>query len=70
MSTQPFGIELKELEKIMSNYKSRTSELEDLKYFKQNNILELLSKLNTDLEKGISSTEKREEFFGSNKIVT
>ena len=68
MSTQPFGIEPKELEKIMSYYKSRTSELEDLKYFKQNNISELLSKLNTDPEKGISSTEKREEFFGSNKI--
>ena len=68
MSSPTFGIEPKELEKIVSYYKSRTSELEDLKYFNENKIPELLTKLKTDPERGISSKENREEFFGSNKI--
>jgi magnesium-transporting ATPase (P-type) len=68
MTSMSFDIEPKELMKIMSNYKSRTSEREDIKYFKQNNISDILSKLKTDPEKGISSKENREEFFGSNKI--
>ena len=68
MTSMPFEIEPKELMKIMSNYKSRTSEREDIKYFKQNSISDILSKLKTDPEKGISSKENREEFFGSNKI--
>ena len=68
MTSMSFGIEPKELMKIMSNYKSRTSEREDLKYFEQNSISDILSKLKTDPEKGISSKENRKEFFGSNKI--
>ena len=68
MSSKPFDIDPKELEKIISNYKSRTSELEDLKYFNQKSISEILSQIKTDPEKGISSIEDREKFFGSNKI--
>ena len=68
MSSLTFGIKPKELENIISYYKSRTSEYEDLKYFSQNNISDLLSKLNTDPIKGISSKENRELIFGSNKI--
>ena len=68
MSSLTFGIKPKELENIISLYKSRSSEYEDLKYFSENNISELLSKLDTDPEKGISSKENRELFFGSNKI--
>ena len=53
----------------MSKYKDRTTDFKDLKYFKEkNSISNILSSLKTDLEKGITSTENREEFFGSNKI--
>ena len=46
MSFLTFGIKLKQLEKIISYCKSLTFEYENLKYFKENNISELLSKLN------------------------
>ena len=68
MSTTTFEIEPKELIKIMSNYKSRTYDREDLKYFEKNNINDILSKLKTDPDKGISNKDNREEYFGSNKI--
>ena len=68
MSSKPFEIEPKELEKIMSNYKCRTSELEDIKYFDQKKVSDILTQLKTDPERGISSQENRKEFFGSNKI--
>ena len=66
-SEKSFEIEPNELQKIVSNYKSRT-QLEDLNYFNQNNISDILSKLKTDPEKGISSTENRKKFFGTNKL--
>ena len=68
MDSKPFEIEPQELVKIMSYYKDRTSECEDLKYFEDKKISEILSQLKTDPEKGIQSKENREEFYGSNKI--
>ena len=69
MSSEPFDIKPKDLVDIMSKYKDRTSDFEDLKYFRdKNSISNILSSLKTDPERGITSTENREEFFGSNKI--
>ena len=66
-SEELFGIQPSELQTIVSNYKSRT-QLDDLNYLNQNNISSILSKLKTDPEKGISSTENRKKFFGTNKL--
>ena len=69
MSYEPFDIKPQDLVDIMSKYKDRTTDFEDLKYFKEkNSISNILSLIKTDPERGITSTEKREEFFGSNKI--
>ena len=69
MSSEPFDIKPQDLVDIMSKYKDRTTDFEDLKYFKEkNSISNILSLIKTDPERGITSTEKREEFFGSNKI--
>ena len=64
-----FGIGAHDLEKIISKYKERGIDYQDLKYFEDNGGPEkLFEQLKTDTEKGISNTEGREEFFGSNKV--
>ena len=69
MSSEPFDIKPQDLVEIMSKYKDRTTDFEDLKCFKEKkSISNILSSLKTDPERGITSTENREEFFGSNKI--
>ena len=66
-----FGIDAIELEKLISKYKERGSEYEDIKYFEENGGTEkLFQSLKTDVEKGISNTKGREETFGSNKVFT
>ena len=64
-----FGIDAIELEKIISKYKERGSDYQDIKYFEDNGGPEaLFQALKTDTEKGISNTKGREETFGSNKV--
>jgi len=64
-----FGIDAVELEKIISKYKERGAEYQDIKYFEENGGPEkLFQSLKTDYEKGISNTKGREEIFGSNKV--
>ena len=64
-----FGIDAVELEKIISKYKERGSDYQDIKYFEDNGGPEaLFQALKTDTEKGISNTKGREETFGSNKV--
>ena len=70
MSSNLFGIGPKELQEIMSKYKNRSNDCEDLHYFEQNPPSELLSKIETDINRGITSTENRESHFGSNKIFS
>ena len=70
MSSNLFGIGPKELQEIMSKYKNRTNDCEDLHYFEQNPPSELFSKIETDINRGITSTENRELHFGSNKIFS
>ena len=66
-----FGIDAVELEKIISKYKERGSDYQDIKYFEENGGTEkLFESLKTDSEKGISNTIGREETFGSNKVFT
>ena len=66
-----FGIDAIELEKIISKYKERGSEYQDIKYFEENGGPEkLFQSLKTDSEKGISNTKGREETFGSNRVFT
>ena len=66
-----FGIDAIELEKIISKYKERGSEYQDIKYFEDNGGPEkLFQSLKTDSEKGISNTKGREETFGSNRVFT
>ena len=54
----------------MSKYKNRSNDCEDLHYFEQNPPSELISKIETDINRGITSTENRELHFGSNKIFS
>ena len=70
MSSNLFGIGPKELQEIMSKYKNRSNDCEDLHYFEQNPPSELISKIETDINRGITSTENRELHFGSNKIFS
>ena len=64
-----FGIDAIELEKIISRYKERGSDYQDIKYFEENGGPEkLFQSLKTDSEKGISNTKGREETFGSNRV--
>ena len=64
-----FKIKPDELANIMNLYRQRTDQCEEIKYFKkEKGIDNLLNKLDTDKRYGISSIDKREEFFGSNKI--
>ena len=65
-----FEIDAMELENLMGNYKERGDDYKDLKYFETKPVSKLLSELKTDIEKGITSLEGREEIFGSNKVFT
>ena len=55
-----FPIDPLELESLMGKYKERGNDFQDLKYFENENISQLLIDLKTDQEKGISSVEARE----------
>ena len=49
MSSEPFDIKPQDLVDIMSKYKDRTTDFEDLKYFKEkNSISNILSLIKTD----------------------
>ena len=63
-----FGIDAIELEKLMGEYKERGGDYKDLKYFEKKSVSELVSDLKSDIEKGITNLEEREESFGSNKV--
>ena len=63
-----FEIEASELEELMGKYKERGKDFQDLKYFENKSVSQLISELKSDPEKGITSTNEREEAFGSNKV--
>ena len=64
-----FGIDAIELEKIISKYKERGADYQDIKYFEEHGgPEELFKKLKTDSDKGITNTIGREETYGSNKV--
>ena len=63
-----FNITPEDLENIMNLYKERDEEYQDLNYFENNSIDNLLQSLLTDKNDGIISTENREEIFGSYKV--
>ena len=64
-----FQITAEELEELMTKYKERGSDCQDLKLIQQYGGTDsILQKLHTDAENGISSTEYRENDFGSNKV--
>jgi len=64
-----FNIDAIELEKIISKYKERGSDYQDIKYFEENGGPEkLFESLKTDTENGISDIKGREEIFGNNKV--
>ena len=64
-----FGITASELENLMTLYKERGCSCEDLAYIQNlGGINSLMEKLQTSIQKGISSIEHRENCFGSNKI--
>ena len=68
MSSNLFGIGPKNLQELMSKYKNRSNDCEDLHYLEQNPPSELFSKIDTDTNRGITATKDRELHFGSNKI--
>ena len=70
MSSNLFGIKPRDLQEIMSKYKNRNNDCEDLHFFEKQSVPEILSKIKTDIDRGISSTENREFHFGSNKIFS
>ena len=63
-----FDIEANELENLMGKYKERGSDFQDLKYFEEKSVDELIKLLKTNTETGLDSLEGREEAFGSNKV--
>ena len=63
-----FNISPIELEELMGKYKERGNDFADLKYFEEKSVAQLVQDLKTDTEKGLTSLEGREEFFGSNKV--
>ena len=70
MSSNLFDIGPKDLLELMSKYKNRANNCEDLDYFERTLPSEIFSKIKTDINKGISSIENRELHFGSNKIFS
>ena len=64
-----FEISAHRLETIMGYYKERGNDFRDLKYFReQDGVGKLIKSLSTNASTGISSTEGREEYYGSNKV--
>ena len=68
MSSNYFDIKPNDLQELMSKYKHRTADCEDIHFLEQESPSEIFSKLKTDIDKGILSVENREYHFGSNKI--
>ena len=65
----PFIISPQELTEIVNKYKERDENMQDINYFiEKGGINQLLTDLHTDKAIGISSTEEREQHFGSNKV--
>ena len=65
----PFKITPQELTSIVNKYKERDENMQDINYFnQQGGIDNLLRELDTDKTNGLTSSEGREEHFGSNKI--
>ena len=52
----------------MGKYKERGADFQDLKYFQNKSVSQLLSDLHTDSEVGVTDFEGREDEFGSNKV--
>ena len=63
-----FDIDVIELENLMGKYKERGNDFQDLKYFAEKPVDEIVSQLKTNTEIGLTSLEGREEAFGSNKV--
>ena len=64
-----FGLDIQQIEELMGLYKERDSNLRDLAKIKEYGGSEgIMKKLATDPRKGISSTEHRENDFGSNRV--
>ena len=64
-----FGLDILQIEELMSLYKERDSNLRDLAKIREYGGSEgIMSKLKTNPKKGISSIEFRENDFGSNKV--
>ena len=63
-----FGVDALELENLMGKYKERGADFQDLKYFQNKSVSQLLSDLHTDSEVGVTDFEGREDEFGSNKV--
>ena len=64
-----FGLDILQIEELMSLYKERDSNLRDLAKIREYGGSEgIMSKLKTDPKKGVSSIEYRENDFGSNKV--
>ena len=68
-SSGMYGLDIIEIEKLMGFYKERGTNLQDLEQIKEMGGPEgIMSKLKTDPKNGISSSENRENDFGSNKV--
>ena len=64
-----YGIDIIQIEQLMSSYKERGQTYKDIKKIKELGGPEgIMQKLKTDPKKGISSTLNRENDFGSNKL--
>ena len=63
-----FTIDPIELEELMGKYKERGADFQDIKYFTEKPVSQLLSELQTDPELGIQDLDGREDAFGSNKV--
>ena len=63
-----FAIDPIELEELMGKYKERGADFQDIKYFTEKPVSQLLSELQTDPELGIQDLDGREDAFGSNKV--
>ena len=67
-SNHLFKIDVLELENIMGKYKERGADFQDIKYFEEKPVSDLISELKTDTDIGITDLSGREEAFGSNKV--
>ena len=64
-----FGLDILQIEELMSLYKERDSNLRDLSKIREYGGSEgIMAKLKTDPKKGISSIEHRENDFGTNRV--